>query len=67
MLRGKSIQMMHSIIKEIKSKMDNIMTKIKPNDAYFYQGNHTKGCIMVSRKSNEAIDNVINEVKRSDA
>ena len=47
--------------------MDNIMTKIKPNDAYFYQGNHTKGCIMVSRKSNEAIDNVIKEVKRSDA
>ena len=48
-------------------KMDNIMTNIKPNDAYFYQGNHTKGCIMLSRKSNEAIDNVIKEVKRRDA
>ena len=40
---------------------------IKPNDAQFYQGNHNKRCIMLSRKSNQKIHNVINKIIPSNA
>ena len=38
---------------------ENEANYIKPNDAQFYQGNQAKRCIILLRKSNPMLHNVI--------
>ena len=54
---------MHNVIREIIPNGDNVIKEIKPNDAQYYQGNQTKLCIMLSKKSDQTMHNIIKEIK----
>ena len=46
--------------------MHNVINIVKPNDAYGYQGNQTKQCLMLSKKENQTMGNIITEIRSKD-
>ena len=62
-----SSQTIHNAMRKSYRTMNNVIREAIPNDAYFYQGNQTKRCIMLSRKSNQTMYKVINVIKTNDA
>ena len=47
--------------------MHNVINIVKPNDAYGYQGNQTKQCLMLSKKENQTMPKAVKEIKQKDA
>ena len=58
---------MHDVIKELNQMMRSAIKEIELNDTYCYHESHAKQHIILSRKSNRIMYNVITEIKSNNA